>query len=251
MKTLINNLFKLFGLKIVKLEYFLKSQMILKKYNFVRYLNEVNNKNSNEILKVAISSRSENSQDIMVLDQLNFKKNGFFVEFGAGDGKNFSNTYILEKQFNWSGILAEPCKSFHKKIISNRSCFIDFRAVFNKSNLNVKFVETKNKHFSKISNKIQSNNQNYSVITISLNDLLKEYNCPKEFDYLSIDTEGNEYEIIKNFDFQYYKPKIISIEHNFEIHKKKSIFDLLSQNGYINIFSQISDQDSWYILKQN
>ena len=50
----------------------------------------------------------------MVLDQLNFKKNGFFVEFGAGNGEKFSNTFLLEKNFNWNGILAEPCKSFHK-----------------------------------------------------------------------------------------------------------------------------------------
>ena len=47
-------------------------------------------------------------------------------------------------------------------------------------------------------------------------DLLNEYNCPNEFDYLSIDTEGNEFEILKNLDFTIYKPSIISIEHNHD-----------------------------------
>ena len=48
-------------------------------------------------MNIAEESKSENSQDIMVLDQLNFKKNGFFVEFGAGNGEQFSNTFLLEK----------------------------------------------------------------------------------------------------------------------------------------------------------
>ena len=66
------------------------------------------------------------------------------------------------------------------------------------------------------------NAKTYRVETISLNDLLQKYNCPKIFDYLSIDTEGTEYEIIKNLDFNKFSPKIITIEHNYnEVERNK------------------------------
>lgn len=221
MKILIQNLFKILGLKIVKLEYFLYSQRLLKKYNFIRYLDNLEKNKFKEIVNFVPESKSENSQDIMVLDQLNFKKNGFFVEFGAGNGEKFSNTFLLEKKFNWKGILAEPCKSFHKEIFSRRNCIIDQRAVSNTTGLQVNFVEFENKHFSKINTKPSKNKTNYSVFTVSLMDLLNEYNCPNEFDYLSIDTEGNEFEIIEKLDFSVYKPSIISIEHNHNQKSKK------------------------------
>tara|TARA_B100000963_G_scaffold322466_1_gene306543 strand:+ start:413 stop:1165 length:753 start_codon:yes stop_codon:yes gene_type:complete len=248
MKTLIDSLLKIFGLKMVRLDYFLYTKKLLSKYNFIRYLDVLEKNRFNEIINIAEQSKSENSQDIMVLDQLNFKRNGFFVEFGAGNGKEFSNTFLLEKKFNWQGILAEPCKSFHKEIFSNRNCAIDHRAVSNKSNVEVNFTEFENKHFSRINNKSLNGKINYSVLTVSLMDLLSEYNCPKEFDYLSIDTEGDELKILQNLDFAIYKPLIISIEHNYNIKNKESIFDLLSKRGYIRIFQKISDQDDWYKL---
>ena len=249
MKILIQSLFKILGLKIVKLEYFLYSQRLLKKYNFIKYLDILENNRFKEIVNIAEESKSENSQDIMVLDQLNFKKNGFFVEFGAGNGEQFSNTFLLEKKFNWKGILAEPCKAFHEEILSKRSCTVDQRAVSNKSGVEVNFLEAKNKHFSKINTKKLKSKNSYSVLTVSLMDLLSEYNCPNKFDYLSIDTEGNEFEILENFDFTIYKPSIISIEHNHNQKSKKSIFDLLNKHGYIRVFEKISDQDDWYKLK--
>ena len=249
MKTLINNLFKIFGFKIVKFEYFSYVQRLLKKYNFVRYLDLVESNRFKEIINISEESKSENSQDIMVLDQLNFKKNGFFVEFGAGNGENFSNTFLLEKKYNWKGILAEPCKSFHKEIFSHRSCEIDKRVVSNKSGIEVNFVEFGDKHYSKVNKKKIEGKINYNVLTVSLMDLLGKYNCPNEFDYLSIDTEGNEFEILKSLDFTIYKPSIITIEHNHINIYKKSIFDLLNKHGYIKIFEKISDQDDWYILK--
>ena len=104
----------------------------------------------------------------MVLDQLNFKKNGFFVEFGAGNGEQFSNTFLLEKKFNWKGILAEPCKAFHEEILSKRSCTVDQRVVSNKSGVEVNFLEAKNKHFSKINTKKLKSKNSYSVLTVSL-----------------------------------------------------------------------------------
>ena len=49
-------------------------------------------------------------QDLECLEYFKNKKDGFFVDIGAGNGKDLSNTYLLEKNYNWKGICVEPLK---------------------------------------------------------------------------------------------------------------------------------------------
>ena len=85
----------------------------------------------------------------------------------------------------------------------------------------------------------------YDVETISLNDLLRKYNAPKRIDYLSIDTEGSEFEILKSFDFSEYDISIITCEHNFTP-DREAIYSLLKDKGYTRRFEGISKWDDWY-----
>ena len=67
---------------------------------------------------------------------------------------------------------------------------------------------------------------------------------------MSIDTEGSELDILKSFNFNKRKIKIITIEHNF--HKNRNeIFLILSSNGYERVHKDISKFDDWYILNEN
>ena len=71
---------------------------------------------------------------------------------------------------------------------------------------------------------LRINNSSEEIVsTISLNDLLDEYKAPNLIDYMSIDTEGSEFDIIKNFDFSKRKINIISIEHIIIQKQKKYI----------------------------
>ena len=64
--------------------------------------------------------------------------------------------------------------------------------------------------------KVRIENSKKDIVeTITLNDLLDFYNAPKEINYLSIDSEGSEFDILKNFDFSKRKINIISVEHNY------------------------------------
>lgn len=198
-------------------------------------------------------SRSQLRQDLMVASYLNYKKKGYFVEFGATNGKDLSNTYLLEKEFLWDGILAEPAKIWHREIKKNRSVNINFNCIYSKSNMQIPFIETKISElstiikFSKTDSHMfhRKNGKIYNTKSISLEDLLKKYKAPKNIDYLSIDTEGSEYEILKKFNFEKYNFKIITCEHNYNYNRKK-IYKLLTKKGYVRRFANISKFDDWY-----
>jgi len=86
----------------------------------------------------------------------------------------------------------------------------------------------------------------YDVKTISLEDLLDKYNSPKIIDYLSIDTEGSEFEILSNFNFDKYQFRVITCEHNFQPAKER-IYSLLTARGYVRKFEKLSQFDDWYV----
>ncbi len=88
--------------------------------------------------------------------------------------------------------------------------------------------------------------QRYAVETISLRDLLTKYNAPRRIDYISIDTEGSEFEILSPFDFDEYEFGVLTIEHNFGPHRDK-IFRLLTRAGYMRKFENLSGLDDWYV----
>jgi len=157
------------------------------------------------------------------LSELNLKKGGYFVEIGAGGGNKFSNTWLLEKKFNFKGIAVEPCKKF-KKEIKRRNCIINFNAIYSTSNKHLEFLETKNnpflsglRIFTKYNMHERQILKTYKVNTITLMDLLKKYKAPNIIDYLSIDIEGGEFDALKNFNFNEFVFKVITIEHNGNI----------------------------------
>ena len=196
-----------------------------------------------------IKSYSQESQDLKVLLHYKLKRDGYFLEIGASDGVKFSNTYLLEQKYNWSGICVEPIKDDYNKLINNRSCHCSDLAVYSKSNEELEFniyeynlLFGLNKHVNTYSN--QPIKEKVIVKTITLNDLLEKYNAPSFIEYLSIDTEGSEYEILSVFNFTKYKFGLIHVEHNYEEPKRQQIKELLLKNGYIYIGEY--KQDDFY-----
>jgi len=204
-----------------------------------------------------IQSNSQLNQDLFVLILKNFKTDGIFVEFGVCDGIILSNSFILEKKYNWNGVVCEPLKSFHTKLSQNRNCSIDHRAVYSSGNLTVEFREIPgNEELSGISSSFLDDdheiirNENYisyPVETISLTDLLKDHNIPISIDFISIDTEGSEFDILSNFNFDKYDVDIFTIEHNYIHSKREEIKNLMEKNDYTRILTDISYFDDWYV----
>lgn len=193
-------------------------------------------------------SHSQIYQDIFVYFFSNLKTNGYFVEIGAADGITISNTYLLEKKFYWDGIICEPNPIHKFSNLTNRNAVLDTNIIDYKD-FNNKYFYMNDDTFNSSINKKKNYKKKIYLKTISLNSLLKKYNSPKNIDYISIDTEGNEYSILRNFNFKKYNVKIFTIEHNFNNSKRSNILNIMNKNNYIRVFQKLSYMDDWYIKK--
>ena len=203
-------------------------------------------------------SRSQISQDLFVLYFTQQKKDGYFIEIGACDGKHLSNSFALEKR-GWTGIICEPSNFWIKKM-KNRKCVLSKKAVFSESGKRLIFNEVSkypelsgcNDYLDNDNNsKLRKDFKSYEVETISLNDLINEHLDKKQIDYISIDTEGSEFEILKNFDFKKRHVEIFTIEHNFIEEKRDKILKIMAENDYKRVFENLSHWDDWYVRKDN
>jgi hypothetical protein len=210
--------------------------------------------NIEKVLSLIPKSKAQLFQDLFVLETLSWKESGYFVEFGATDGINLSNTYLLEKDFGWTGLLAEPGRNWSKALIANRECLISNAFIWGESGQQVDFLESRFPEFStamkyKDFDGLSASREiieSYSLTTISLCDFLEENSAPNYIDYISIDTEGSELEILEKFDFSKYRFGVLTVEHNHSPNEKR-IESLLSEHGYIRVFTEVTEFDGWYI----
>jgi FkbM family methyltransferase len=200
-------------------------------------------------------SRSQILQDLWVSYELDERRDGFFVEFGATNGVTNSNSWLLESKYNWKGILAEPNPVWHSDLAGNRNVAIDHRCVSSSSGNVVSFLTTdaSDPELSSIATfsdgdhfaGVRSEGVEIKVETVSLNQLLAEHHAPQRIDYLSIDTEGNEYDVLSHFDFARHTIDLISVEQNPRTESR--IEALLIGHGYKRVFKEFSQWDGWYI----
>ena len=209
--------------------------------------------------------QSQIYQDIFASFVVGDKYEKTFLEFGATDGFNLSNSFLLENSFDWKGALAEPSPQWHEALKKNRkNSKIITKCIWKESGKKLDFFMSDNGEYSTINDFIENEIKSIpgntrarkkggklvSVETISLNDVIKKYfndTCPS---YISIDTEGSEYEILKAFDINKYRPKVFTVEHNFTENERK-IDEHLITNGYVRIFRKLTTFDAWYIPFEN
>ena len=208
--------------------------------------------------------QSQLYQDICAAFIIGDKFEKTFLEFGATDGLNLSNSNLLENSFNWKGVLSEPSPQWHELLKRNRkNTQIITKCIWKESGKKLDFFMSEIGELSTLKDFVESDKTSMpgntelrkksgkmiSIETISLNDVIKEYFsdiCPS---YISIDTEGSEYEILKAFDLNKYRPKLFTIEHNYTKNESK-IDELLLSKGYLRIFRELTAFDAWYISSE-
>jgi len=173
------------------------------------------------------------------------KKNGVFLEIGADDGVDKSNTLFFEESMHWTGICIEPSPTRFELLKKNRKCICECVAVSDHIGetrfLDIQgwgkglsgIVENYHKeHVSRIRMEIEHpQNKGRRLITVPtdlLNNVLDKNNI-YNIDFCTIDTEGSEFEILKALDFEKYRIEIILVENNYNTPHVKN---LLTNKGY-------------------
>jgi FkbM family methyltransferase len=176
------------------------------------------------------SKYSQSGQDAFVLYYFKNKRNGTFIDIGANDGVSLSNTYYLEKDLGWSGICFEPIPDIFAKLNKNRTCVKINGGISDKESIEkFTFVDGPSHMLSGMSKEYDPRHRQRIEKEVSvlggkvveldiqcyvLNDILEQHGM-SDIDYLSIDTEGNEFKILKTIDFDRFNIQVMTIENNY------------------------------------
>ena len=222
-------------------------------FKFIEHIKNLNNQPYSQIF-----------QDIFAYFIVANNYDKTFFEFGATNGKSLSNTFMLEKELGWSGALAEPDIQWIEALKKNRpNTKIITKCIWKSSEDKLNFFSSDQGVLSTLekfkyndsesmpgnTNQRNKSGRNITVETISLNDVVKHYFkgiCPS---YISIDTEGSEFEILNSFNFSDYQPAVFTVEHNFT-KTQKQIDELMEHNNYSRIFKKLTDFDAWYVSNE-
>lgn len=183
---------------------------------------------------------------------------GFFLEIGCWDGEHISQTVALERK-GWTGICVDP----FPKNFENRKCKLLKWAIDTVSR-EADFIKVTidRRHGGDVSyfsgfahciaknetiRDIIFNHCDYETVKIETMPVEDLFNlCPKKIDFISIDTEGSEVDILANVDFKKYDIYCIMVEHNQVEKSKMQLMSIMETNGYY--LAEETDID--YIFKK-
>lgn len=176
-------------------------------------------------------SYAQVGQDSIILDLLG--PNGYFIDLAANDALDLTNTLALERK-GWTGLCVEP-NSVYWYGLAHRECTVVGALVAGTKpeKVKVKFRGVYGGIVGKLDNRLANRKKEPDApevtrYTAPITEILHQYNVPKTIDYLSLDVEGSEYEIMKDFPFDKYTIRVMTVER-----PNKQLKQLLTENGYI------------------
>lgn len=185
------------------------------------------------------------------------KKNGVFVDIGAHNGVTFSNSYFFENELDWTGLCVEANPTVFDDLKKSRksTCINCCIVPFEKMDLHfLKISGYPNmlsgiyefydpRHLTRIQNELNQFGGSCELISLpsaTVNDLLQKYSI-STVDFLSLDIEGGELDILKSIDYKTFDIKAITVENaysdkNFEVFMKSRGYILFKNLGHDQLF---------------
>lgn len=167
----------------------------------------------------------------------------FYVDIGANDGVSFSNSKMME-ELGWDGICIEPDSDVYQDLIRNRTCCCINAAISN-TNGTAKFTKItgpqmlsglsddySHEHKERIKREVAACDGKIEEVTVQLltfEEIMKDIPKRKRIDFVSIDTEGNEYKILKSINLDKWDIRLFAVENNYKDHDMRRY---MKQRGY-------------------
>jgi hypothetical protein len=187
---------------------------------------------------------SQCNQDLLVASLLKEQKHGYFLDLAANDAVNLSNTYQLENLHAWKGICVEPNSSYWSNL-AHRECHVAAAVVSKTRMEEVKFRMYRDMQKRAASGGIEdlidpnipkSKERPDTLYTVPAQEILERYHAPYIMEYLSLDIEGAEYMVMKDFPFHVYKFKVMTVER-----PSQQLTDLFYDHGYLYLAGNNED----------
>lgn len=202
---------------------------------------------------------SQFGEDKILFEIFRRKSSGFCVEVGANNGIDDSTSLFFEK-LGWQCILVEPNPSLCRKIHSVRHALLYECAASNQSDTRTLYVvegAARSDGLSTISTneKVHEAINNHGFVaspvqvhTMTLDEILMDAHVNCDIDFISIDVEGHEYEVLEGFSLEKWKPSIMIIEDNSNF-ENDIVSNYLREYGYVRFMR--TGVNDWYAHKTN
>lgn len=202
---------------------------------------------------------SQNGEDFLLWEVFERKSAGFFVDVGAFDGVHLSNTYSFEQQ-GWQGICVEPHPKYYeycKQARLNSTC-LNLACVADDTIEKIEFFAEELGLLSGIYAREEDVRDRYkrrkiefsgfnkvSVPAMTLTSLLEKQVAPQiQIDFISIDVEGAEMDVLRGLDLSRFRPRVLIIEASSAGAKKMLDTHLAAGNGYA--FARTLGENNFY-----
>jgi FkbM family methyltransferase len=183
---------------------------------------------------------SQAGQDRWVFGEVfDEKRNGYFVDIGAHDGVELSNSYLLEKNYEWQGICIEANPDSFAKLKRDRTAIcvnvcLDEKpgtVQFSKNGMHGGIVGATDEELGEI----------VTLQAMTLDQVLEQHKAPQNIDYLSVDVEGAEDRVFAGFDLTKRNVTCLTVER-----PSQHLRGLLSSHGFM-LIKEIPGLDCFYL----
>jgi FkbM family methyltransferase len=170
---------------------------------------------------------------------------GFFVDVGANDPRMASQSWRLE-QAGWRGVLIEPQPDLARRLRQEREAMVfDVACSSPENSGKSSSLHVAGLHTSLNPNFFITDMRRDRIIAVpirTLDDILIEARAPTPVDFVSIDVESHEIEVLKGFDLDRWRPRLLLIE---DIVMNRRLHRYLQARGYKWV--RRTGLNSWYV----
>jgi FkbM family methyltransferase len=191
-------------------------------------------------------------QDNLVWQYFGCRRDGFFIEVGANDPIDGSLTWLLE-QNGWRGILVEPQSRLYPLLKSRRTGSVAVQAACTapekRGMADLHIPEDKLNPFATLAPNVDDFSVQYErtekTEAITLDEVIERAGQGRKVDFVSIDTEGTELDVLRGFTVEKHRPGLILVEdkgHSLDKHRH------LKEHGYKLV--KRTQLNNWYVPRE-